>query len=45
MYSAIQNALSNIQMQIGSATQKWMGLFIPLGVSIGVQAYIEEKSV
>ena len=43
MYSAIQNALSNIQMQIGSATQKQMGLFTPLDVFIGVKAYIGEQ--
>ena len=40
MYIAIENALSNINMQIGSATQKWMGLFTPLDVLIGVNAYI-----
>ena len=30
MYSTIQYAICNIQMQIGSATQKWMGLFTPI---------------
>ena len=44
MYSAIQNALSNIQMQIGFATQKWMGLFTPLDVLIGVRAYVGEEA-
>ena len=34
MYSAIQ---------IGSVTQKWMGLFIPLDVLIGVKVYIGEQ--
>ena len=43
MYSAIQNTLSNIQMQIGSTTQKWIGLFISLDVLIGVKAYIGEE--
>ena len=43
MCSAIQNALSNIHMQIGSATDKWMSLFTPLDVLIGVKAYIREQ--
>ena len=43
MYSAIQTGLSNIQMQIGFATEKWMGLFTPLNVLIGVQSYIREQ--
>ena len=43
MYSAIQNALVNVQMQIGYTTHKWMGLFTPLDVLIGVKAYIGEQ--
>ena len=43
MYSVKQNVLFNIHMQIGSATQKWMGLFTPLDVLIGVKAYIGER--
>ena len=43
MYIAIGNALSNINMQIGSATQKWMGLFTSLDVLIEVKAYIGEQ--
>ena len=30
-------------MQIGSSIQKWMGLFTPLNVLIGIKSYIGEK--
>ena len=30
-------------MQIGSTTQKWMGLFTPFDVLIGVKAYSGER--
>ena len=40
MHYAIQAILSNIQMQFGPSTHKWIGLFSPLDVLIGVKAYI-----
>ena len=30
-------------MQFGHCTQKWIGLFVPLNVFIGVKAYIGEE--
>ena len=29
MYSTIQGTISNIQMQFGPSTHKWIGLFTP----------------
>ena len=31
-------------MQFGHCTQKWIGLFVPLNVFIGVKAYIGEEA-
>mgnify|MGYP000650936437 CR=1 FL=1 len=45
MYSMRQTTLSNIQMQFGSSTHKWMGLFTPLDGLIGVNAYIGEEAL
>ena len=44
MYYAIEATLSNIEMQFGSSTHKWMSLFTSLDVFIGVKAYIGEES-
>ena len=43
MHYEIQTTLSNIQTQIRSSTQKWVGLFTPLDVLIGVKVYIGEE--
>ena len=44
MYFAIQTTLSNIHIQIGFSTHKWMGLFRLFDVLIGVKAYIGEEA-
>ena len=44
MYSAIQATLSNIQMQFGSSTHKWIRLFTSLDVLIAVKASIGEET-
>ena len=38
LHYAIQGSLSNIHVQFGHSTQKWIGLFTPLDVLIGVRA-------
>ena len=44
MYSAIQATLSNIQMQFGPSTHKWIGFFTPFDVLIRVRPYIREEA-
>ena len=42
MYYVIKVTFSNIQMQFGPSTHKWIGLITPLDVLIGVRACIGE---
>ena len=44
MFSAIQAIFSNIQMEFGPSTYKWLGFLTALDVLIGVRAYIGEEA-
>ena len=44
MYSTIQATFCNIHMQLRPSAHKWIGLFTPLNVLIGVKAYTGEEA-
>ena len=44
MFSTIQPIFYNVCMQFGHPTYKWIGIFSPLDVLIGVGAYTREEA-